>query len=203
MLRDLPRGLARRRSDLSVYPGAVPGNPVLGLREILGVGGTIATVTGTGPRSVPTQSEGAISSLAWIESARAPAIDTGQRVAAGVDVAGPGKDETVVTVRCGGRHFGAGLLGRCRSPRSLVQFLNKWRSRLEAVNVDAIGVGYNFGLYLRDLKFPVQLINVGESSSKPERFLNLRPSGSGPCASAFRRVRSRACATNPLSLNSR
>jgi hypothetical protein len=35
-------------------------------------------------------------------------------------------------------------------------------------------VGYNFGLHLRDLKFPVQLINVGESSSKPERFLNLK-----------------------------
>ena len=42
------------------------------------------------------------------------------------------------------------------------------------MNVDAIGVGYNFALHLRDLGFPVALINVGESSSNSERFLNLK-----------------------------
>jgi hypothetical protein len=95
-------------------------------------------------------------------------------VVAGVDVAGPGKDETVVTVRCGDVILEQGFWTDADPRGRVVQFLNRWRSRLEAVNVDAIGVGYNFGLHLRDLKFPVELINVGESSSKPERFLNLR-----------------------------
>jgi phage terminase large subunit len=43
--------------------------------------------------------------------------------------------------------------------------LNKWRS---------IGVGYNFGLHLRDCGFPVQLINVGQSSHNSERLFNLK-----------------------------
>jgi hypothetical protein len=122
----------------------------------------------------PTQSEDALISLAWLESARAPAVDTGERVVAGIDVAGPGKDETVVTVRCGDVILEQGFWTDADPRGRVVQLLNKWRSRLEAVNVDAIGVGYNFGLHLRDLKFPVQFINVGESSPNPERFLNLK-----------------------------
>ncbi|MGD0292029.1 MAG: hypothetical protein ABSC63_20690 [Candidatus Binataceae bacterium] len=122
----------------------------------------------------PTQSEDALISLAWLESAKVPAADTGERVVAGVDVAGPGKDETVVTVRCGDVIFEQGFWTDADPRGHVVHLLNKWRSRLEAVNVDAIGIGYNFGLHLRDLKFPVELINVGESSSKPERFLNLK-----------------------------
>jgi hypothetical protein len=122
----------------------------------------------------PTQSEDALISLAWLESARAPAVDTGERVVAGIDVAGPGKDETVVTVRCGDVILEQGFWADADPRGRVVHFLNKWRSRLEAVNVDAIGVGYNFGLHLRDLKFPVELINVGGNSSKRERFLNLK-----------------------------
>jgi hypothetical protein len=52
--------------------------------------------------------------------------------------------------------------------------LNKWRDRLEAVNVDSIGIGDNFGMHLGDLGFPVQLINVSESSRNSKRFLNLK-----------------------------
>jgi hypothetical protein len=110
----------------------------------------------------PTQSEDALISLAWLESARAPAVDTGERVVAGIDVAGPGKDETVVTVRCGDVILEQGFWADADARGHVVHLLNKWRRRLETVNVDSIGIGYNFGMHLRDLGFPVKLINVSE-----------------------------------------
>jgi phage terminase large subunit len=122
----------------------------------------------------PMQSEDALISLGWLESARDAGIDTGEPVIAGIDVAGPGKDETVVTVRCGEVILQQGFWTDSDPRGHVVQLLNKWRPRLEAVNVDAIGIGYNFGMHLLDLEFPVQLLNVSESSRNPERFLNLK-----------------------------
>jgi hypothetical protein len=122
----------------------------------------------------PQQSEDALVSLAWLEAARAAAFDTGERVVAGIDVAGQGMDETVVTIRCGEsilRQF----FSASADPRGeVVALLKPWKPRLQAVNVDAIGIGYNFGLHLRDQGFPVCLINVGESAHNSERFVNLK-----------------------------
>jgi hypothetical protein len=50
----------------------------------------------------PTQAEDALISLAWLEAAaRRPIADTGGPVVAGLDVAGPGEDETVLAVTQG------------------------------------------------------------------------------------------------------
>jgi phage terminase large subunit len=122
----------------------------------------------------PVQSEDALISLAWLESAQTAALDTGERVIAGIDVAGPGKDETVVTVRCGEAVLEQGFWSDADPRGHVAHLLNKWRPRLEAVNVDSIGIGYNFGLHLLDLGFPVKLLNVSESSRNSERFLNLK-----------------------------
>jgi hypothetical protein len=65
----------------------------------------------------------------------------------------------------------------------VVNFLNQFRSRLCLVRVDAIGVGHNFGLHLRDCRFPVEMVNVSKPcESKPQlgendparRFVNLK-----------------------------
>jgi hypothetical protein len=122
----------------------------------------------------PIQSEDALISLAWLEAAQTPAVDPGAGVVAGVDVAGPGKDETVVTVRCGDVILEQGFWTEPDSRGQVANILNKWKSRLEAVNVDSIGIGYHLGTHLRDLGFPVQLQNVSESAHNSERFLNLR-----------------------------
>jgi hypothetical protein len=42
----------------------------------------------------------------------------------------------------------------------VVNYLDQFRSRLSMVRVDAIGIGHNFGLHLRDCRFPVELVNV-------------------------------------------
>lgn len=122
----------------------------------------------------PEQSEDSLISLAWLESARCEPADNGEPMVAGVDVAGAGKDETAVTIRCGDSILEQGFWADADPRGQVVQLLNKWKGRLAAVNVDAIGIGYNLGLHLRDLKFPVRLINVGESSHQSERFLNLK-----------------------------
>src|SRR5262249_57212805 len=60
-------------------------------------------------------------------------------------------------------------------PRGLVvACLNRYRHRLDAVNVDAAGLGYYLGKHLQDLDFPVRLVNVGESPSQPDRYRNLK-----------------------------
>ncbi len=50
--------------------------------------------------------------------------------------------------------------------------LAKWRHRLEAVNVDSVGIGYYAAQHLRDLDYPVVEVNVGERSSDAERYRN-------------------------------
>jgi hypothetical protein len=55
-----------------------------------------------------------------------------------------------------------------------VAFLRRYEDRLSEVNVDSVGIGYNFGLHLEDEGFPVKLVNVGESPTETDRFANLK-----------------------------
>jgi hypothetical protein len=50
----------------------------------------------------------------------------------------------------------------------VARFLEPYRGRLASVRVDAIAIGFNFGLRLREKGFPVELINVSHAcESKP------------------------------------
>jgi hypothetical protein len=78
----------------------------------------------------------------------------------------------------------------------VVRFLARYRERLRCVRVDAIGIGYNFGLHLRDERFPVQLDNVSMAcESRPQsgendparRFVNLKAQYYHELADAFER----------------
>jgi hypothetical protein len=78
----------------------------------------------------------------------------------------------------------------------VVNFFNQFRSRLSLVRVDAIGVGHNLALHLRDCCFPVEPVNVGmpcESNPRlgeddpARRFVNLRAEFYQALADAFER----------------
>jgi hypothetical protein len=78
----------------------------------------------------------------------------------------------------------------------VVRFLSPYRQRLRSVPVDAIGIGHNFGLHLRDQRFPVELINVSAAcESRPgarekdpaARFVNLKAQYYQEMADAFER----------------
>ena len=140
----------------------------------------------------PEQAQNALIRLDWLERAKQsavshPIVDTGSsRLVAGVDV-GSGEAETVVYV-CEYRlkqltivGLGAWRSGDTRG--QVVKFLEQYRHRLTTVRVDAIGVGYNFGLHLKDLGFKVELVNVSKAcenrqelgdNNPAQRFVNLK-----------------------------
>jgi hypothetical protein len=132
--------------------------------------------------------------LEWIRAAadRSPLQTAVDSVVAGLDPAGPGEDETVLTLVCGG-HIIAQLAWTTDDPRGdVVAALEPYRGRLLAVNVDSIGIGYGMALHLQDLGFPVQFVNVGEKSDHPETdswgpgFANLRAQCSWAMRERFR-----------------
>jgi hypothetical protein len=152
----------------------------------------------------PDQAQNALVKLRWLERAkeralRTPVQDEATTLVAGVDVGG-GAAETVVYVCESNRHefkiIGMGAW-RCEDTRGeVVRFLAQYRDRLRSVRVDSIGMGYNFGLHLRDERFPVELVNVGMAcESRPEwreddppaRFVNLKAQYYQELADAFER----------------
>ena len=93
---------------------------------------------------------------------------------AGLDVAGPGEDETVLCLRQGPRII---LLRSWagQDPRGdVLAALAPYRSKLKTINVDVVGIGYYMARHLRDHKLPVREINVGLAARNKEKFLNLK-----------------------------
>ena len=100
---------------------------------------------------------------------------TTARLHAGIDVAGPGEDETVAVIRdLPGAIVALQAWGQ-RDPRGEVAaFLAPYKGRLESVNVDTAGIGYYFGRHLSDLGYSVNFVNVGAATAFPAKFANLK-----------------------------
>ena len=131
----------------------------------------------------PEQSEVSVYSLAWIEAAShdPPALpnDGVSRVMqVGIDVAGPGEDETVLVARVGGvivahkawslpdaRGVLAAALGNLRARRGF---------QMGPVVVDAVGIGYHVATHLADQGYNVYAFNAGSSPLDPEHFVNAK-----------------------------
>lgn len=134
----------------------------------------------------PDQTEDALISLAWLEAARArtrtsPGVEGRDAAASGdvvigIDVAGPGEDETAVCVREDDRILALWTSVRPDPRGEVAAFLAgaPWRDRITLINVDAIGIGYYFARHLRDLGYPVREINVSEAPVDRERYSNLK-----------------------------
>lgn len=121
----------------------------------------------------PVQAEDALIALSWVERAKLrPVEDGGGPIIVGIDVAGPGEDETVMIVREAGNVLLEQAWAAADPRGAVVAALTPFRARLKVVNVDSAGIGYNFGLHLRDQGFPVELINVGQSPRDGERYRN-------------------------------
>jgi hypothetical protein len=128
-------------------------------------------------RAIPRTSEDALISLAWLEAAKRAQFpdDHNSEIEAGIDVAGPGDDERVVYVRRGGQLIDMLATAEPEPRGRVLAFLAPYKPRLISVNVDAIGIGYNFGLHLRDHGYPVNNVNVSEAAAyNPERFVNMK-----------------------------
>lgn len=134
-----------------------------------------------------TESEDGLLKLSWIHAARQrKPIDTGGKLHAGLDVAGPGKDETTLRIRSGGSVI---FRKQWRLPDplgELISSLMPYLDRLETINVDEIGIGYNLVPRIAERLHELQTemggnnytsvvgINVGNSSTDPQHFSNLK-----------------------------
>jgi phage terminase large subunit len=120
----------------------------------------------------PAQSEDSLISLAWLEAARDRVGGGTGYITAGLDVAGPGEDETVLTLRRGREVLSQDAWPDADPRGKVVARLNEVKGELDSVNVDSIGIGWGLYLHLIDMGFPAQAINVGEAAQDPEKYAN-------------------------------
>jgi phage terminase large subunit len=122
------------------------------------------------------QSHNALVKLAWLERAKRraqenPVVDSGGRLVAGVDVGGVVSETVVYLCEIAKGNLKILKFGAWRGDDTrghAVAFLKPYRDRLATVRVDADGIGYNFGLGLRDQGLPIDLAHVGiPVESKP------------------------------------
>ena len=110
----------------------------------------------------------ALISLAWLEdAAQRPTADHAGRLAAGLDVAGPGEDETVLVITEPERIVGLQAWADQDPRGAVVAALTPYRHRLDVVNVDAAGIGYYLAKHLQDLGYPVRPLNVRRWKGRP------------------------------------
>jgi phage terminase large subunit len=123
----------------------------------------------------PEQSEDSLISLAWLEAARqsAPTGASGDYWA-GLDVAGPGEDSSVLYIRRGDDILSVQAWKDADPRGAVLAALAPYRERGIQVNVDAIGIGYNFARHIEDAGYIVHDINVGEAPRDKEKFANAK-----------------------------
>ena len=120
--------------------------------------------------------------LAWIERANRPPTDleiqqnSREAVQIGIDVAGPGSDETVLVARRGGQiletHAFADADPRGPVANILHRFQRAMPWKLGLVVIDIAGIGYNFALHMADQGFPVYGFNAGFSAIDGTMYAN-------------------------------
>lgn len=129
----------------------------------------------------PVQADNSLISLAWLESARVDGEHMNAPLVAGIDVAGPGEDETVVCIQQLGRIVAMEAFTAPDARGVVTALLRKWlHEGLARVNYDEAGQGWYFGQHLREQlpeRVVVNGVNVGEATTTPqnaEKFVNLK-----------------------------
>ena len=127
----------------------------------------------------PTQSEDTLIPLGWLERSRSKRTRSnrpGPVWQCGIDVAGPGSDETVMVVRREAEVVSI-YSYRDADPRGAVLAqLRAMRAQERGVScaIDSAGIGYYMARHLEDAGIDVADVNVGKRAYENDRFLNLR-----------------------------
>jgi hypothetical protein len=135
----------------------------------------------------PSQSDYAVFDLTWIERAkRAPTDQELERakgcfVQVGIDVAGPGDDETAAVARVNGIVIARESWSDSDPRGKVLKWLGELRHRcgypFGPVVVDVVGIGYNFALHIADNGFEVMGFSAGRVPMDREQFLNAKAEG--------------------------
>jgi len=111
----------------------------------------------------------------WLESlpAESPAhCEDPDQWQVGIDVAGPGADETVVVVRHGRRVVEMRAWSGRDARGDVLSCLEHYRDREPLVCVDSIGIGYYMAQQIRDAGYRVSEVNVGRPAVDKSRYAN-------------------------------
>jgi hypothetical protein len=128
----------------------------------------------------PVQSDRSLLSLEWLEKARLreiePVAPDGyyEDIHGGLDVAGPGEDETVLVLRRGNRIILLEAWTDTDPRGKVLNALRDFKNRIQCLNVDTAGMGHYFARHLEDHGYPVVNVNVGESARDQDKFANLK-----------------------------
>lgn len=131
----------------------------------------------------PLQADDALISLAWLERGNHRKVwdEQGALLVAGVDVAGPGEDETVLCVQQDGHVLYLEAFAQPDARGPVLAALKDWLHKgVARVNVDEAGNGWYFTQHFKESlpqSVTVSGINVGEaptSSVAAEQFVNLK-----------------------------
>jgi phage terminase large subunit len=139
----------------------------------------IARVRGEFPSDDPAS----VFPLSWIERARRDPSEAELKrapervIQVGIDVAGAGADETVMTARVDGIVLKQWFWPDPDPRGAVVRELSQIRAghlgyRLGLVVVDIVGIGYNFGHHLVDQGFPCYGFNAGGRAIDATQFVN-------------------------------
>ena len=123
----------------------------------------------------PAQAEDALLSLTWLEQAkiREHPVDEGV-LDGGLDVAGPGEDETVLAIRCGPKLLHLESWTESDPRGKVLAALEPFKGRIRQLNVDSTGIGYGMARHIADFKYKVRDINVGLPARHPDKYANLK-----------------------------
>ena len=132
----------------------------------------------------PSDDPSSVYPLSWIERARreptAAELKTWKDwpIQVGIDVAGAGADETVLTARAGGQILQQTAYSEADALPAVLRELSslsiKYRRRLDLICVDIVGVGYNFGLRLEDHGFRCYGFIAGARAMDAQQFANAK-----------------------------
>jgi len=122
----------------------------------------------------PSQAPDSLLSLEWLERAKSSSLPAaGKKLQAGLDVAGPGEDETVLCIRDGPKVLHLQAWPQADPRGEVAATLAPYKEKIE-VNIDSCGIGYYMARHLEDLGFVVSDVNVGNAPSDREKYSNLK-----------------------------
>jgi phage terminase large subunit len=123
----------------------------------------------------PAQAEDALLSLTWLEKAKIRELPIDEGVLdGGLDVAGPGEDETVLAIRCGPKLIHLESWTESDPRGKVLAALEPFKGRIRRLNVDSTGIGYGMARHIADFKYNVRDVNVGVASRHPEKYANFK-----------------------------
>lgn len=137
----------------------------------------------------PTQASNSVFSLAWIEAAALPweeedlkkKFKPGLWIQIGIDVAGPGDDETACCARLGGFVVAQAAWSKSDPLQEVLMFIGKLQQRFPQVPVvivgDTVGIGYHFMRAIARNNYDVRGFVAGASPVDPVMFVNAKAEG--------------------------